>query len=50
MKQLLQKLTSYLKRQPVLPAWLRKGVIIGMQGGTEAVSIHEGFFFSLGIT
>ena len=33
----LKRLTAFLKRQPVLPNWLREGVIIGLQGGTQTV-------------
>ena len=44
MKDLLEKLTFFLKRQPTLPEWLRNGIIIGMQGGTEKV--HQLCFFS----
>lgn len=32
---LVQKLTDYLGRQPVLPEWVYDGAIIGVQGGTK---------------
>lgn len=34
---LLEKLTSYLGRQPILPKWLNNGIILGVQGGTETI-------------
>ncbi|XP_071840077.1 sulfoquinovosidase-like isoform X1 [Apostichopus japonicus] len=34
---LLTKLTGLLGRQPKLPDWLYNGVILGVQGGTEAM-------------
>lgn len=33
--ELLEKLTSYLGRQPELPEWVYNGLIIGVQGGTK---------------
>ena len=39
-QNLLQKLTSYFGRQPQLPNWIYNGAILGLQGGTEQVSIE----------
>ncbi|XP_076806660.1 sulfoquinovosidase-like [Clavelina lepadiformis] len=35
--KLLEKLTSFMGRQPLPPHWLYNGAIIGLQGGTEKV-------------
>lgn len=42
--QLLNNLTSYLGRQPMLPEWVNTGTILGVQGGTEKVR-SSGFAF-----
>lgn len=34
--ELVEKLTSLLGRQPELPDWIYEGVILGIQGGTQA--------------
>ncbi len=39
MLEVVQNLSAYIGRQPVLPDWLRSGVILGVQGGTKRVSI-----------
>ena len=36
-KGLVQKMTSYLGRQPELPDWVYSGAILGVQGGTTTV-------------
>lgn len=36
-KELVEKLTGLLGRQPELPEWSDKGVLLGIQGGTEYV-------------
>ena len=38
---LLEKLTGYLGRQPMLPDWAMKGLWLGVQGGTERVTALE---------
>ena len=35
MPAVLEDLTAYFGRQPLLPEWVYKGVILGIQGGTE---------------
>ena len=37
-KGLVQKMTSYLGRQPELPDWVFSGAVLGIQGGTTTVS------------
>nr|CAB3248268.1 probable glucan 1,3-alpha-glucosidase [Phallusia mammillata] len=36
-KQLLERLTDFLGRQPTPPEWLYNGAVIGVQGGTDEV-------------
>ena len=38
---LLEKLTGYLGRQPMLPDWAMKGLWLGVQGGTERATALE---------
>ncbi len=35
--ELTKKLTEYIGRLPELPSWIRDGVMLGVQGGTEKV-------------
>ena len=35
--ELIEQLTRYTGRMPVLPKWVDNGAIIGLQGGTERV-------------
>ena len=39
-KGLVEKLTSYLGRQPDLPDWVYSGAALGVQGGTETVRYY----------
>ncbi|NIZ47281.1 alpha-glucosidase [Entomospira nematocerorum] len=34
---LLERLTAYLGRQPLMPTWVHDGLILGLQGGSERV-------------
>ena len=37
MLEVVERVTQYVGTQPPLPDWLREGVILGMQGGTQTV-------------
>ena len=37
-RELLEKLSSKLGRQPMLPDWARKGIWLGVQGGSQRVT------------